>query len=127
MYSISKNSDHLLVTFIEDFDYAVIETVIRDVMMLREYSDTNDIWHIGEFQADVHLGEIDLMVNTFHGCCPPDATRTKTAIVVSEGTTGSIMELWVSGLKSRVEFDINIFRTLEDARDWLGGEMTRIA
>jgi len=119
MYTIEANEDHLLVKFGDDFDYPMIQTIIRHETMLREYPNTNDIWLIGQHHADIRLGDIESMVREFHCLCPTDATRTKTAVVVDEGLTGSILELFVSALKKRVAFDIRIFKTLKDARKWL--------
>ncbi len=127
MYSISKNEDYLLVKFIDDFDFPMIKTAICHETMLREYSDTNDIWFIGKYRAQICLGEIDLMVKEFECRCPSEARRGKTAVVVDEGLTGAIMELWVKGLRRHVAFEIEIFRSLEEAKDWLGVEKVCVA
>jgi hypothetical protein len=120
MYEIRKERDHLLVEFQEDFNYPMVKTIIHHETMLKEYPDTNDIWLIGKHRADIRLGELEMMVREFHCLCPTDATRTKTAIVVDEGLTGAILELWVNGLKKRVAFDIKIFYALNEAQAWLG-------
>ncbi len=109
-----------MVKMIDDFDYSLIQTAIHHETMLREYADQNDIWLIGEYRANVRLGEIELMVKDLECRCPHDAKRTKTAVVVNEGLTGSIIELWVAALNKRVAFEIEIFRTLDDAKNWLG-------
>jgi hypothetical protein len=127
MYRIEHNSDHLLVKFTDDFDCNMVEVIIHHLTMLREYPDTNDIWLIGNHRADIRLGEIETLVKQFHCHCPKDAARTKTALVVDEGLTGAIVELWANGLRSRVEFDIRIFGSLEEAREWLGAAEERVA
>jgi len=119
MYNIVRNGDYLLVTFLEDFDYPMIHSAIHHETMLGEYADTNDIWLIGNKRAQIHLGEIDLLVREFECRCPRGAERTKTAVVVDEGLTGSIIELLVSGLRKKVAFEIELFRTLEAAQEWL--------
>ncbi len=119
MYEIRKNDNHLLVEFQGDFDYPLIKTVIRHETMLKEYPGTNDIWLIGNHRANIRLGELETMVQEFHCLCPEDATRTKTAIVVNEGLTGAVIELWVNALQKRVTFDIEIFPTLDEAENWL--------
>ena len=119
MYEIRKNDSHLRVEFKGDFDYPMIQAIIRHETMLKEYPDTNDIWLIGSHHSDIRLGELESMVMEFHCSCPTDATRTKTAIVVDEGLTGSILELWVNALQKRVAFGIMIFHTLEVAEGWL--------
>lgn len=119
MYDIVRNEECLIVRFLEDFDYPMIHSAIHHETMLGEYADTNDIWLIGDKRARIHLGEIDLLVKEFECRCPRSAGRTKTAIVVDAGLTGSIIELLVSGLKQKVAFEIEIFRTMDDARDWL--------
>jgi len=119
MYDIVRNDEYLIVKFLEDFDYPMIHSAIHHETMLGEYADTNDIWLIGDKRAQIHLGEIELLVREFECRCPRSATRSKTAIVVDEGLTGSILELLVNGLKKKVAFEIAIFRTVEDAREWL--------
>lgn len=127
MYSISKNDEYLLVKFIDDFDYPMIKTAIRHETMMREYSDTNDIWLIGEKRAEICRGEIDLMIREFQGRCALATSRTKTAIVVNAGLTGSIIELFVHSLRQCVAFEIEIFRTLDEAKEWLGVSEVRVA
>lgn len=127
MYNLSKSDEYLLVKFIDDFDLPIIQTAIHHTTMLREYAYTNDIWMIGKYRAHIRLGDIDLMVREFACRCPRDAQRTKTAIVVNEGLTGSIIELFAHGLKNRVAFEIKIFRTLDEAKVWLGTSDARVA
>jgi hypothetical protein len=122
MYRISRKEDYLLVKFIDDFDFPMIQTAIRHETAMREYADTNDIWLIGKYRAGINHDELDLMIKSFECCCPGNTQRTKTAIVVDAGLTGSIVELWVHGLKPRVDFEIEIFRTLGEAENWLGAK-----
>lgn len=119
MYTISSGNEYLLVKFIDDFDFPMIKTAIYHETSLKDYADTNDIWLIGNYRAEICLGEIDLMVAEFVCRCPADAERTKTAIVVAEGLTGAVIELWVRGLRTKVPFEVATFRTLEDAECWL--------
>jgi hypothetical protein len=127
MYEIRKERDHLRVEFQEDFNYPMIKTIIHHETMLKEYPDTNDIWLVGKHRADIRLGELETMVREFHCLCPTDATRTKTAIVVDEGLTGAILEIWVNALQKRVTFDIKIFHTLDEAQEWLGVAESMVA
>ena len=119
MYNIAKIDEYLLVEFMDDFDFSMIQTAIYHETSMCDYPDTNDIWLIGENRTKLCLSEIDLMVKDFQCRCPRDASRTKTAIVVSAGLTGSIIELFVHSLKKRLDFEIEIFRTLDAAEDWL--------
>ena len=127
MYRISRNEEYLLVKFIDDFNFPVIQSAIRQETAMREYANTNDIWLIGNNHARIRLGEIEMMISDFQYCCTHDATRTKTAVVVDAGLTGAVMELVVNGLKKRVDFDVEIFRTLDEAKDWLGVTESRTA
>ena len=127
MYRISRNEGYLLVKFIDDFDFRMIQTAIRHETTMREYADTNDIWLIGDNHARIHLAELEMMVSEFQCRCTRDATRTKTAVVVEAGLTGAIMELVMDGLKKRVAFEIEIFRTLDEAKDWLEVTESRAA
>jgi hypothetical protein len=127
MYDIKKHDSHLLVEFLGDFDYPMVQTIIRHETMLKEYPDTNDIWMIGKHRADIRLGELETMVREFHCLCPTDATRTQTAIVVNEGLTRAIIELWANALQKRVAFDIKIFHALEEAEVWLGVAKEQVA
>ena len=127
MYEIRKNDSHLLVEFQGDFNYPMIQTIIRHETMMKEYPDTNDIWLVGKHHADIRLGELETMVREFHCLCPTDATRTKTAVVVNEGLTGAIFELWVKGIQKRVAFDIRIFHTLDEAQSWMGVVVDQVA
>ena len=120
MYRINRNDEYLLVKFIDDIDFSMIEAAIHHETMLREYADTNDIWLIGKNRLAIHLDEIEILVNEFQCRCPGDATRSKTAIVVDAGLTGAIIELVVNGLQKKVSFEVEIFRTLDDAKSWLG-------
>ena len=124
MYSISRNDGYLMVKFSDNFDFSMIQTAIHHETMLKEYADTNDIWLIGENRAQIHLGELEQLTNEFQCRCPRDATRSKTAVVVDEGLTGAIIELWVTGLKKQVAFEIEIFQTLDEAKSWLGYSRT---
>ncbi len=127
MYEIRKERDHLLVEFLDNFDYPMVQTIIRHETMLKEYPDTNDIWLVGKHHANIRLGELESMVREFHCLCPTDATRTQTAVVVNEGLTGAILELWVNALQKRVAFDIKIFHTLDEAKAWLGVAESKVA
>ena len=120
MYRISRNDGYLMVKFSDNFDFPMIQTAIHHETMLGEYADTNDIWLIGEHRAHIRLGDLERLTDEFQCRCPRDATRTKTAVVVNEGLTGAIVELWMNGLKKKVAFEIAIFRTLEEAKSWLG-------
>lgn len=120
MYSISRNDGYLMVKFSDNFDFSMIQTAIHHETMLKEYADTNDIWLIGGHRAEIRLGELEQLTNEFQCRCPSDATRTKTAVVVDEGLTGAIIELWVTGLKKQVTFEIEIFGALDEAERWLG-------
>ena len=120
MYRINRNDEYLLVQFIDDIDFSMIQAAIHHETMLREYADTNDIWLIGKNRIAIHLDEIETLVNEFQCRCPRDATRNKTAIVVDPGLTGAIIELLVNSLQKKVAFEIDIFRTLSDAKGWLG-------
>ena len=120
MYEIRKERNHLRVEFLDNFNFSMVQTIIRHETMLKEYPDTNDIWLIGKHHADIRLGELETMVREFHCLCPTDATRTKTAVVVNEGLTRAILELWVNALQKRVAFDIKIFSTQDEAEAWLG-------
>jgi len=119
MYKIEKHEGYLLVRFEENFDYNVVQTIIHHVTSIREYPSTNDIWHIGDYHADIRLGELEAMVREFHCHCPKDASRAKTAIVVKPGLTQAIIELWMSAVKKRVSFEMRLFHTLEEARLWV--------
>jgi hypothetical protein len=127
MYEIRKYDSHLRVEFKDDFDYSMVKTIIHHETMLKEYPDTNDIWLVGKHHADIRLGELETMVKDFHCRCPRGATRTKTAVVVNEGLTGAILELWVNALQKRVAFDIRIFHTLDEAEGWLGVAAEKVA
>ena len=118
---------YLLVRFTEDFDYNVVQTVIHHVTSIREFPDTNDLWLIGKNRANIRLGELEAMVTEFHCHCPREASRTKTAIVVEPGLTEAIIELWMSGARKRVSFDMRIFHTPEEALRWLGVEQAESA
>mgnify|MGYP001818143932 CR=1 FL=1 len=127
MYAIEKNGDHLLVRFKQNFNALLIQSIIHHLTRLNEYPHTNDIWLIGDFRSDIRLGELEAMVKEFNCHCPHDATRTKTAIVATQGLTQAILELWVKAIKKRVAFDICIFETLEDACEWMDIEYTMVA
>jgi len=121
MYSIISHKDgYLLVEFVEDLDFSMIQTAIYQETMLREYAGTNDIWLIGNHRITIRLDDLDMLATEFQCRCPHDASRTKTAIVVNEGLTGAIIELWVKGVEKKLPFEIEIFRTLNDAKSWLG-------
>lgn len=127
MYRINRNKAYLMVQFIDDMDFSMIQAAIHHETMLREYADTNDIWLIGKNRIAIHLEEIETLANEFQCRCPRDATRSKTAIVVEPGLTGAIVELLVNGLQKKVAFEIEIFRALDDAKHWLGVHETSLA
>lgn len=119
MYRISRNEGYLMVKFIDDFDFPMVLTAVRHETTMKEYADTNDIWFIGKYRAGINHAELEHMVKAFERSCPRDAQRRKTAVVVDAGLTGSFIELWAHSLKQRVDFQIEIFRTLDEAKDWL--------
>ena len=119
MYSIQEYGDCLRVGFNADFDCSTVQTIIHHETALPEYRSTNDIWVIGSHRARIRLGEIETMVREFHCRCTRDGNRSKTAIVVDEGFTQSIIELWVNALLKKVPFEIRIFNELADAERWL--------
>jgi len=119
MYNIERNAEYLVVNFEADFDLPMMQAIIHHETMLTEYPYTNDIWHIGPHHADIRLSGLETMVRDFHCRCPSDATRTKTALVVEDGQTQAILELWVSAMKKRVTFEIQMFQSLEEAENWL--------
>ena len=127
MYSISHNEEYLMVKFIDDIDFPMILAAIHHETMLGDYADTNDIWLIGKYRVAIQLSEIELLANELQCRCPRDAARTKTAVVVEAGLTGSIIELWVSSIQKKVPFEIGIFRTLNEAKSWLGIHETSFA
>ena len=120
MYYIRKNRDHLLVEFKDDFDCNTIRAIIHHVTMLKEYPEKDDIWLIGEYRADIRLGDLDLLVNDFCCQCSRDTTHKKTAFVAEQGLTRSIIELWISDVQERLPFELQIFDTLADAHSWVG-------
>lgn len=127
MYTIEKNEEFLFVKFLEDFDYNDAQVVIRHLTSIKEYPYTNDIWMIGKKRAHIRLGELETMVHDFHCRCPSDALRTKTAIVVEEGLTRAVIELWVQGLQKRVSFKMRIFDRLDQAASWIGVMAEKVA
>jgi hypothetical protein len=127
MYSIDKQPDHLLVKFKEDLDFNVVQAVIHHLMLMKEYADTNDIWLIGTHHAHIRLGEIETMVREFQCHCPKDGTRSRTAIVVNQGLTYAIVELWAKALQRRVSFDIQLFETLPEAEGWVAADKAEVA
>ena len=119
MYSIQEYDDCLKVGFNADFDCSTVQTIIHHETALPQYRSTNDIWIIGSHRARIRLGEIETMVREFHCRCTRNSNRTRTAIVVDEGFTHSIIELWVKAVLKKVSFEIRIFNVLEDAELWL--------
>ncbi|HSR88290.1 MAG TPA: hypothetical protein VLL07_05010 [Pontiella sp.] len=127
MYNISRQNGYLMVKFIDDIDFPMILAAIHHETMLGDYADTNDIWLIGKSRVAIQLGEIEILASEFQCRCPRDATRAKTAIVVDAGLTGSIVELWVNSIQRKVPFEIEIFRTLDEAKSWVGsGDTTML-
>lgn len=119
MYDINRENDYLLVQLHNDFNYPLIETIIRHETALEDYHHKNDIWLIGEHHADIRLSELEKMVKQFEHHCPAEAKRRKTAVVIQPGLTHAIFELWAKALKKRVTFEIEMFQTLEEAKQWI--------
>ncbi len=120
MYTIHRNSDHLVVEFTENFDCPSIESIIRHVTRFAEYEYMNDIWYIGNHDSLLTLDELASMANDFKCMCPRGALRSKTAVVVKVGRTESIIRRWVNELAKKVPFQIKIFYTVDEARSWIG-------
>lgn len=119
MYSIQEDEGFLRVGFNGDFDCSTVQTIIHHETAMPQYRRTNDIWVIGSHCARIRLGEIESMVREFHCRCTRDGNLTRTAIVVDEGFTHSIIELWVNAVLKKVPFEIRIFNDLETAELWL--------
>lgn len=127
MYKIEKHDEYLLVRFEADFDYNGVQAIFHHLTSLKEYPDTNDIWLIGDYHADIRLGELECMMRDFHCRCHREGERTKTAIVVKPGLTEAIIELWVNATRKMVHFDIRIFQSISEARMWMGIAQSQVA
>jgi hypothetical protein len=119
MYSIQEYEGCLRVGFNGDFDCGTVQTIIHHETAMPQYRSTNDLWVIGSHRARIRLGEIDTMVREFHSRCTRNGSRNKTAIVVDEGFTHSIIGLWVNAVLKKVPFEMRIFNDVEDAEVWL--------
>ena len=119
MYSIQEDDGCLKVGFNSDFDCSTVQAIIHHETALPQYRSTNDIWVIGGHRARIRLGEIETMVREFQCRCTRDGNRTKTAIVVDQGFTHSIIELWVKAVLKKVPFEMRIFNDVEAAEVWL--------
>lgn len=120
MYKIEKRDDSLLVCFNGDFDYSTIKQVIYKELMLPEFAQLNDIWHVGKHRAHLRLGEIQTIVDDFSKLCPDTACMKKTAIVVEPGLTSAILGLLADGLDRKLPLTCRIFESMEAAEAWTG-------
>jgi hypothetical protein len=127
MYKITTHENHMLVKFNEDFTCSTIRTIIRHETLLPQYTRMNDIWLIGKYHALVTLDHLESMAADFKCLCPRNASRKKTAIVVNEGLTEAIILLWVKQPESRIPFELRVFHTLAEAKEWLGIAESKVA
>ena len=127
MYRIIKNDVYLLVQLLDDFNYAVLRTIIKHLTMLPEYARMNDIWLIGAHHALISFGDLETLTNDVNRMYPCNARHHKTAMVVDPGLTEAIALLWVKGSTHRVPFASHVFHTLSDAEEWVGSPVSGLA
>jgi len=120
MYKIHELESHLRVELKDDFCFGTIRTIIHNVTSLPLYASMDDIWLIGKHHALISLGDIEELVADFRCQCSRSATRKKTAVVVDEGLTESIVQLWTEGVDKQLPFECSMFHTLAEAEAWLG-------
>jgi hypothetical protein len=127
VYGIRKHDSHLVVEFEGDFDLPMVQTIIHHVTLMPEYVRMNDIWFIGNHHSRISLCDLETLATEFRCMCPGKATREKTAIVVEQGLTEAILELWMGTARTRVPFEMKIFHTLQEAEAWLGVAESKVA
>ena len=127
MYKIHELESHLRVELEDDFCFGTIRTIIHNVTSLSLYTSMDDIWLIGKHHASISLGDIEELVDDFRCLCSRSATRKKTAVVVDEGLTESMVQLWVEGVDKQLPFECSMFHTLAEAEEWLGVAASKVA
>lgn len=120
MYKIHTLEHHILVKFEADFTCQSIRAIIRHETAIPEYLRWNDIWMIGKHHSSISLPDFETMTAEFNCMCPRNAPRKKTAVVIDQGLTEAIVQLWIKQLGNKIPFEIRIFHTLAEAESWLG-------
>lgn len=120
MYTISDNTSHLLVEFEDDFNCHDLHMIFHQEILARGCSCMDIIFLVGRHHALIGMGELLSIVDDFGRLCHACANKRKTAVVVDQGLTESIMKLMADGIDRQHPIKSRIFHTMDEAQAWLG-------
>ena len=127
MYNMRKMEGCLAVEFKTSFDYGTLKTIMHNFVQIPEHPRLNELYLIGNHRARIRLGEIQAFVEDYGRLLPKPTRSKKIAMVVDEGLTEAIVGLMANGLEQRHAIKCRIFRTMEEAGEWLDLPSSQVA
>jgi hypothetical protein len=119
MYRISRNDCRLLVEFEDDFNYHDLRMIFQQEILAKGCSCMDIILLVGRHHALIGMGELLSVVDDFGRLCQACANKRKTAVVVDQGLTESIMKLMADGIDQQHPIKSRVFHDLDEAKAWL--------
>ena len=118
MFAINKKNNYLLVEFKTDVTFEVICQAIHMVMQHPEYKNLNDIYVFNDLPVYLEYENLEEITRIFERSYPEEATRDKTAIIVTSPFSKALAEMW-KGMASRLPYEVGIFEELDEAVEWV--------
>ena len=118
MYEISSQENYLLVNIQNNFDSQQAISAIKELFSRDDYSDRNDIWNIGAKIVNLSFQELEVIAKTISYIYPSNATRSKTAFVVTSLFPTAMASEFIKFAKT-LPYELRIFDNLEEAEQWL--------
>ena len=106
MYRILRNDGCLLVEFEEDFNCHDLRMIFHQEILAKGCSCMDIILLVGRHHARISMGELLSVVDDFGRLCQACANKRKTAVVVDQGLTESIMKLMTDGIDRQSYFAV---------------------
>lgn len=118
MFKVSDNGKYLLVEMLGPSDFPRIKQAILETVMHPHYRDRNDIWLFGQETISLKFDELDRITKYILDVYPPNATRSKTALVADQGLTAAFIAVWAESA-SGLPYEVQTFSDLETAEEWI--------
>ena len=122
LHSIEKKDGYLLIRVEGEVSFAVLNTIIWEVMSRSDYHTTSSIWDLaGGFPA-MKFDEFSSLTATVRSRLIKGVKGRKTAIVAATGFGVEMAGLWSKMAEPFLPFKIRSFRSFEDAEKWVLSE-----
>ena len=121
MHTVDITKTYISVTFNETPSLTELSELIISMYKKPGYATRNAIWIFNNHVPGIHIDEFSYIESHIQMLFPPDATRTKTAIVASPGLNNTIAQLWKDHAQAHLPYEIEVFPDLSSAQVWVAG------